>query len=57
MILDAHDWSSEHLRRAGPIDASLEEAIQFHRALVEGGVESVLATSPEEGTRFASSLR
>ena len=50
-VMHAHRTSTPTLLVCGALDrcTPAEEAAQFHQALVESGVESVLLTYPEEG--------
>jgi dipeptidyl aminopeptidase/acylaminoacyl peptidase len=50
-IMHAHKAKTPTLNICGALDRCTppEEAAQFHNALLESGVESVLATYPEEG--------
>jgi dipeptidyl aminopeptidase/acylaminoacyl peptidase len=50
-IMHAHKVKTPTLSVCGALDRSAppEEAVQFHNALLENGVESVLLTYPEEG--------
>jgi dipeptidyl aminopeptidase/acylaminoacyl peptidase len=50
-IMHAHKVKTPTLNICGALDRSAppEEALQFHNALLENGVESVLLTYPEEG--------
>jgi dipeptidyl aminopeptidase/acylaminoacyl peptidase len=50
-IMHAHKARTPTLTICGALDRSAppEEAVQFHNALLENGVESVLLTYPEEG--------
>jgi dipeptidyl aminopeptidase/acylaminoacyl peptidase len=50
-IMHAHKTKTPTLNICGALDRSAppEEALQFHNALRENGVESVLLTYPEEG--------
>jgi dipeptidyl aminopeptidase/acylaminoacyl peptidase len=49
--MHAHKVSTATLNICGALDRCTpsEEARQFHSALVENGVESILVTYPEEG--------
>jgi dipeptidyl aminopeptidase/acylaminoacyl peptidase len=50
-VMHAHKVKTPTLNICGALDRSAppEEAVQFHKALHENGVESVLVTYPEEG--------
>jgi dipeptidyl aminopeptidase/acylaminoacyl peptidase len=50
-IMHAHKVKTPTLNICGLLDRSAppEEAIQFHKALLENGVESVLVSYPQEG--------
>ncbi len=50
-VLRAHKVTTPTLNICGGLDRATppEEALQFHNALLENGVKSVLATYPEEG--------
>ena len=50
-IMHAHKTRTPTLNICGAIDrcAPAEEAVQFHHALLENGVKSVLVTYPDEG--------
>ena len=50
-IMHAHKARTPTLNICGALDRCTppEEAMQFHRALLENGVKSVLVTYPEEG--------
>jgi dipeptidyl aminopeptidase/acylaminoacyl peptidase len=50
-IMHAHKVKTPTLNICGALDRCTppEEALQFHRALVENGIESVVVTYPEEG--------
>lgn len=50
-IMHAHKVTTPTLNVVGALDRSAppEEAVQFHRALLEKGVRSVLLSYPEEG--------
>lgn len=50
-IMHAHKVKTPTLNICGALDRCTppEEAVQFHNALLENGVESVLVTYPEEG--------
>jgi dipeptidyl aminopeptidase/acylaminoacyl peptidase len=50
-IMHAHKVRTPTLNICGALDRSAppEEAVQFHNALLESGVESVLITYPQEG--------
>jgi dipeptidyl aminopeptidase/acylaminoacyl peptidase len=50
-VMHAHKAKTPTLNICGALDRSAppEEAVQFHNALIENGVESVLVTYPEEG--------
>lgn len=50
-VMQAHKARTPTLNICGALDRCTppQEAIQFHRALLENGVESVLVTYPEEG--------
>jgi dipeptidyl aminopeptidase/acylaminoacyl peptidase len=50
-IMHAHKARTPMLNICGALDRCTppEEALQFHHALVENGVKSVLVTYPEEG--------
>lgn len=50
-VMHAHKVKTPTLNICGALDRCTppEEAMQFHRALLESGVESVLVTYPEEG--------
>jgi dipeptidyl aminopeptidase/acylaminoacyl peptidase len=50
-IMHAHKVRTPTLNICGALDRSAppEEAVQFHRALLENGVKSVLITYPQEG--------
>jgi dipeptidyl aminopeptidase/acylaminoacyl peptidase len=54
--MHAHNVSTATLNVCGALDRCTpsEEARQFHSALVENGVESILVTYSEEGTAFAN---
>jgi dipeptidyl aminopeptidase/acylaminoacyl peptidase len=50
-IMYAHQVKTPTLNICGALDPSTppEEAVQFHKVLLENGVRSVLVTYPEEG--------
>jgi len=50
-LMHAHHVKTPTLNICGALDRCTppEEAVQFHNALLENGVESVLVTYPEEG--------
>ena len=50
-VMHAHKATAPTLNICGALDRSTppEEAVQFHNALLENGVKSVLVTYPEEG--------
>jgi dipeptidyl aminopeptidase/acylaminoacyl peptidase len=54
--MHAHKVSTATLNICGALDRCTpsEEARQFHSALVENGVESILVTYPKRGTVFAN---
>ena len=54
-IMHAHKAKTPTLNICGALDRCTppEEALQFHMALLENGVTSVLLTYPEEGARNA----
>jgi hypothetical protein len=58
-VMYAHKVKTPTLSLCGALDRCTppSEAMQFHAALLEAGVKSVLVTYPEEATASANSLR